>query len=72
MCDAPPLSQIMIVDLATRRVTREELRAVFDRPPFRVIAIEAAAMATNLRGGRKAWFARVERLADSEGRSTDK
>jgi hypothetical protein len=45
---------------------------VFDRPPFRVLSIEAAAMASNQRGGRKAWFARVERLDDREERSADK
>jgi len=52
-------------DGGPRRVTREELRGVFDRPPFCVRAVEAAEMATNLKGrGRKAWFARVERLVD--------
>jgi SAM-dependent methyltransferase len=51
-----------------RRVTRAELRDVFDRPPFGVLSIEAAEMAANLEGdGRKAWFARVERLSDGEG-----
>ena len=54
-----------------RRVTREELRAAFDRLPFRVLSIEAAAMASSQRGGRKAWFARVERLADREVPSAD-
>ena len=51
-------------DGGPRRVTREELRATFERPPFRVLSIEPALIASNLRGGRKAWFARVERLAD--------
>ena len=46
-----------------RRVTQAELRECFDRPPFRVLSIEAAAFASNARGGgRKAWLARVERL----------
>jgi SAM-dependent methyltransferase len=58
-------------DGGPRRVTREELRATFDRPPFRVLSVEAATMATNLRGGRKAWFARVERLADREESSAE-
>jgi ubiquinone/menaquinone biosynthesis C-methylase UbiE len=51
-------------DGGPRRVTRDELRAVFDRSPFRVLKIEAVEMATNLDSGRKAWFARVERLPD--------
>ena len=46
-----------------RRVTQADLRAAFDRPPFRVLGIEAAEMATNLDGGRKAWLASVERVA---------
>ncbi len=47
-----------------RRVTQAELREAFDEPPFRVVTIEAAEMATNLDGGgRKAWLARVERVA---------
>lgn len=47
-----------------RRVTQAELREAFDRPPFRVLGIEAATMATNLEGGgRKAWLASVERVA---------
>lgn len=58
-------------DGGPRRVTREELRAVFDRPPFRVLSIEAASMSSNQRGGRKAWFARIERLAGPDGLSTD-
>jgi hypothetical protein len=42
------------------------LRAVFDLPPFRVISIEPAEMAANLEGGaRKAWLARVERVANA-------
>ncbi len=48
-----------------RRVTQAELRAVFDHPPFRVLSIEAAEMAANLDGeGRKAWLARIERVAN--------
>jgi SAM-dependent methyltransferase len=47
-----------------RRVTQAELREAFDRPPFRVLGIEAATMATNLEGGgRKAWLASAERVA---------
>lgn len=48
-----------------RRVTQAELRAAFNRPPFRVLSIAAAEMATNLDGeGRKAWLARIERVAN--------
>jgi SAM-dependent methyltransferase len=47
-----------------RRVTQAELREVFDRPPFRVLGIDAAEMGTNLGGGRKAWLARIERVGD--------
>ena len=48
-----------------RRVTQAELRATFDCPPFRVLSIVAAEMAANLGGeGRKAWLARVERVAN--------
>jgi 2-polyprenyl-3-methyl-5-hydroxy-6-metoxy-1,4-benzoquinol methylase len=44
-----------------RRVAQVDIRAVFDRTPFRVVAIEAAEMATRLDGdGRKAWLARIE------------
>jgi SAM-dependent methyltransferase len=51
-----------------RRVTQADLRAAFDRPPFRVRGIEAAEMATNLGGGgRKAWLASVERVASPRG-----
>ena len=53
-------------DGGPRRVTQEELGATFDRPPFRVVSIEAAEMATNLDGvGRQAWLARVERVPRS-------
>lgn len=48
-----------------RRVTQAALRAAFDKPPFRVLSIAAAEMATNLDGaGRKAWLARIERVAN--------
>ncbi len=51
-------------DGGPRRVTQAELREAFDRPPFRMLRIEAAEMATNLDGGgRKAWLASVERVA---------
>ena len=53
-------------DGGPRRVTQAELRATFDHPPFRVLSIAAAEMATNLDGeGRQAWLARVERVANS-------
>jgi SAM-dependent methyltransferase len=53
-----------------RRVTQAELREVFDRPPFSVVAVEAAEMATNLEGGgRKAWLASIERGAAREIRA---
>ena len=52
-------------DGGPRRVTQAELRTAFDHPPFRVLAIEAAEMATNLDGGgRQAWLARIERVAN--------
>jgi cyclopropane fatty-acyl-phospholipid synthase-like methyltransferase len=48
-----------------RRVTQAELRAAFDHPPFRVLSIAAAEMAANLVAeGRKAWLARIERVAN--------
>lgn len=48
-----------------RRVTQAELHAAFDQPPFHVLSIEAAEMAANLDGGgRKAWLARIERVAN--------
>ena len=50
-------------DGGPRRVTRAELLEAFDRPPFRVVSIVAAEMATNLGSGRKAWLASVERPA---------
>jgi SAM-dependent methyltransferase len=46
-----------------RRVTQADLREAFDRPPFRVLGVEATEMAANLDGGgRKAWLATVERV----------
>jgi SAM-dependent methyltransferase len=51
-------------DGGPRRVTQAELRAAFGHPPFRVLAIEPAEMATNLGGGRKAWLASAERVDD--------
>jgi SAM-dependent methyltransferase len=46
-----------------RRVTQAEIRAVFDRPPFRVLGIEAAQMETNFADGpRRCWLARIERV----------
>jgi cyclopropane fatty-acyl-phospholipid synthase-like methyltransferase len=50
-------------DGGPRRVTQAELREAFDRPPFRVLSIVAAEMATNHGGGRRAWLASVERTA---------
>ena len=51
-------------DGGPRRVTQAELRVAFDRPPFRIVSVEAAEMATNLDGvGRQAWLARVERAS---------
>ena len=48
-----------------RRVTQAELREHFDRGPFRVLSIDAAEMvSTTPGGGRKAWLARVERVAE--------
>ena len=56
-------SELEIGDGGPRRVTQAELREAFDRPPFRVLGIEAAEMASNLGRGRKAWLAQVERVA---------
>ncbi len=54
------------LDGGPRRVTQAELREAFDAPPFRVLGIEAAEMATNLEGdGRKAWLASIERVASA-------
>ena len=50
-------------DGGPRRVTQAELREAFDRPPFRVLGIEAAEMGANLGRGRKAWLASIERVA---------
>jgi len=52
-------------DGGPRRVTQAELRATFDHPPFHVLSIEVAEMAANLEGGgRQAWLARIERVAN--------
>jgi SAM-dependent methyltransferase len=52
-------------DGGPRRVTQAELRAAFDHPPFRVLSIDAAQMAANLDGGgRQAWLAHIERVAN--------
>jgi SAM-dependent methyltransferase len=48
-------------DGGPRRVTQAELRATFDRGPFRVLSIDAAEMATNAGRPRRAWLAKVER-----------
>ena len=58
-------SEREVRDGGPRRVTQAELRASFDQPPFHVLSIEAAEMAANLDGGgRKAWLARIERIAN--------
>jgi len=49
-----------------RRVTQAELRSAFDQPPFRMLGIEAAEMATNHGGERKAWLASIERVASPQ------
>jgi SAM-dependent methyltransferase len=55
------------LDGGPRRVTQAEVRESFDRPPFRVLGIEAAEMATNLDGGgRRAWLASLERVASPQ------
>lgn len=56
-------SELELGDGGPRRVTQAELREAFDAPPFRVVGIETAEMATNLGGGRKAWMASIERVA---------
>lgn len=50
-----------------RRVTQAELRAAFAGSRFRVLAVEPAAMESNLGGARRAWLATVERLDDAAG-----
>ena len=58
-------SEREVRDGGPRRVTQAELRAAFDQPPFHVLSIEAAEMAANLDGGgRQAWLARIERVAN--------
>ena len=53
-------------DGGPRRVTQPELREAFDRPPFRVLGIEAAEMGTNLGSGHRAWLASIERVASPQ------
>ena len=53
-------------DAGPRRVTQAELREALDRPPFRVLDIEAAEMGTNLGSGRRAWLASIERVASPQ------
>jgi SAM-dependent methyltransferase len=48
-------------------VTRAELREAFDRPPFRVLSIEAAVIASTGDQTRHAWLARVERVTARGG-----
>lgn len=65
ICHALCFSEHETREGGPRRVTQAELRAVFGRPPFTVLGIEAAEMATRLEGaGRKAWLAHVRRGAD--------
>jgi len=59
-------SELELGDGGPRRVTQAELRGAFDRPPFRVLEIEAAEMGTNLGSGRKAWLASIERVASPQ------
>lgn len=59
-------SEHQLGDGGPRRVTQAELREAFDRPPFRVVSIAAAEMATNLGSSRRAWLARVERTATAD------
>jgi 2-polyprenyl-3-methyl-5-hydroxy-6-metoxy-1,4-benzoquinol methylase len=58
-------SELEAGDGGPRRVTQAELRAAFGHPPFRVLSIDAAEMASNLGGGRAAWLARIERVANT-------
>ena len=52
-------------DQGPRRVTRAEIRDVFDQAPFRVLAIEPVEMSTRLPGGAvQCWLAKVERLRE--------
>ena len=44
-----------------RRLTRDELRAAFGRPPFRVVSIAAAGILNRDGGTRRAWLATVEK-----------
>lgn len=57
-------SELELREGGPRRVTQGEIRAAFDRPPFRVRSIQPTEMATRLDGeGRKAWLALIERRA---------
>jgi cyclopropane fatty-acyl-phospholipid synthase-like methyltransferase len=56
-------SELELGEGGPRRVTQAELREAFDAASFRVTRIEAAKMATNLGGARKAWLASIERVA---------
>jgi 2-polyprenyl-3-methyl-5-hydroxy-6-metoxy-1,4-benzoquinol methylase len=58
-------SELETRDGGPRRVTRQEIHAVFDVAPFHVVSIEPAEMATNLPGGgRRCWLARIERISN--------
>ncbi len=46
-----------------RRVTREEIRALFEGDGFRVARIDRALLETRGDGGRQAWLAAIERTA---------
>jgi cyclopropane fatty-acyl-phospholipid synthase-like methyltransferase len=59
-------SEHQLGDGGPRRVSQAELREAFDRPPFSVVSIAAAEMATNLGSSPKAWLASVERPATPE------
>lgn len=46
-----------------RRVTKEEIRGLFDDGGFRVVRIDPALLETRGDGGRQAWLAAIERAA---------
>lgn len=50
-----------------RRVTRDEIRDVFDGHGFRVVRVDSALLETRDGDGRKAWLAVIERVADEAG-----
>ncbi len=57
-------SELETLQGGPRRVTQAELRSAFGGPAFNVLSIEAAEFDSNLEGGRrKAWLARIERVA---------